>query len=575
MNDYPEAVALLSGLKRYVVVKTQPGKDYAYSYLRFSSPPQEEGDSTRRQTSLCDAWLAKHPDVTLDSTLRLYDRGVSAAEGANRLDPKRAMARFLAYVESGRVKAGSFLVVENLDRLTRENPIDAIPWILGLIAKGIKIVALTPMEVIFDSAMDEHRLMMMLWELARGHGESKRKSGLLGQVWAEKKRQARENVPHGRAVPAWIELLDGKYRLIPRAAEAVRTIFRLCIGGNGAGEILRILNIQGVKPFSRGGRWVKSYVTKILENRAAFGEYQPCRGTGGVVPDGEPIPGYFPAAITEAEFYAAQSAKRSRLKGSGRPCAKGGPSSPFAGLLHSAIDGEKIRIRTVRGKRSFCTAAHWEMRQTGVSTSFPRDHLVDGLLSQLAELSAADVFRDPEGSRIQELEGRLAESEKRLAVARERFRADPESLFWQTEATEADRDVRATQSELQTARQAAESPLTETWAEAVRAMSEADTGRLRQALLQTVSEVWCLFVRKGQRAFAIVQVWFAGDAGRRDYLIASRIPTGGACKTRKAGWTAISATGLAPESLDLRDRKQAARFAADFVELDLSAVPLP
>src|SRR5262245_43600027 len=80
----------------------------AYSYIRFSSKKQEEGDSIRRQTELTAAWAKRHK-MHLDTSLA-PDRGISAFRGKNR--DLGALGAFLRLVESGRVLAGSHLVVE-------------------------------------------------------------------------------------------------------------------------------------------------------------------------------------------------------------------------------------------------------------------------------------------------------------------------------------------------------------------------------------------------------------------------------------------------------------------------------
>ena len=43
----------------------------AYSYIRFSSRKQDRGDSVRRQEALREAWLKRHPRVTLDTSFTL------------------------------------------------------------------------------------------------------------------------------------------------------------------------------------------------------------------------------------------------------------------------------------------------------------------------------------------------------------------------------------------------------------------------------------------------------------------------------------------------------------------------
>ena len=54
----------------------------AYSYIRFSTPEQADGDSLRRQTEAARAYAARH-DLDFDETLDLTDPGISAHYGKN------------------------------------------------------------------------------------------------------------------------------------------------------------------------------------------------------------------------------------------------------------------------------------------------------------------------------------------------------------------------------------------------------------------------------------------------------------------------------------------------------------
>src|SRR5262245_41808498 len=122
----------------------------AYSYLRFSSAKQADGDSVRRQTALRDAWVAKAGAV-LDTTLTLKDEGVSAFTGGHRQNPDRhALAAFLELVRRGRVPRGSYLIVESLDRLSREHIRPALTLLLNLIDSGVRVVQLLPVEAVYD-----------------------------------------------------------------------------------------------------------------------------------------------------------------------------------------------------------------------------------------------------------------------------------------------------------------------------------------------------------------------------------------------------------------------------------------
>src|SRR5947208_2900889 len=137
----------------------------AYSYLRFSSPEQSKGDSIRRQTELRDQWLDRN-GVMLNTTLTLRDEGISGFSGKHRENPDRhALATFLELVHAGRITRGSYLIVESLDRLTREHIRPALTLLLNLIDNGIRIVQLLPVETIYDEEVEPMTLMMAIMEL--------------------------------------------------------------------------------------------------------------------------------------------------------------------------------------------------------------------------------------------------------------------------------------------------------------------------------------------------------------------------------------------------------------------------
>src|SRR5882757_2817482 len=102
------------------MVKKAPPR--VYSYLRFSDPQQRDGDSTRRQDDEAKRYADKH-GLVLDTALRMTDEGLSGYHGAKK--KKGALGAFLVKVEDGEVPVGSILLVENVDRLSREDFIAA------------------------------------------------------------------------------------------------------------------------------------------------------------------------------------------------------------------------------------------------------------------------------------------------------------------------------------------------------------------------------------------------------------------------------------------------------------------
>jgi len=142
----------------------------AFSYVRFSDPAQKTGDSLRRQMEARDAWLAANPHAVLDTKLKMTDEGISARHGKNRSD-KACLGAFLKLVEDGHsIPKGSYLLVENLDRLSRQEVHEGLYLLLGLIRAGIRVVQLMPAVTEFaDNGEDmSMKLMMAIMELRRG-----------------------------------------------------------------------------------------------------------------------------------------------------------------------------------------------------------------------------------------------------------------------------------------------------------------------------------------------------------------------------------------------------------------------
>jgi len=516
-------------------VKTKPNASaIAFSYLRFSSPAQAEGDTVRRQSTLLDAWLKSNPHVRLDTSLTLVDAGVSGFTGKHRTNKKHALATFFDLVERGRVPAGSYLVVENLDRLTREKPIDAIPAALGLIKAGVKIQQLAPLTT-YDSEMQLSNLLMMMLELSRGHGESKRKSDTLGEVWGAKKKAARETrKPYGRMCPAWLELVDGKYRAKADAAKTVRKIFQWCADGLGAYGILGKLAEEEIPPIGhRGKPWERSYVKKLLNSVSVLGIYQPHKGSRGPnrKADGEPISDFYPRVVSDELWHKAHEAIKSRKRCSGRPAVKS--NNPFSGLLHCAIDQCPIHVQGTNGPNFKYLVSHAAlMKRKGAKwRAFPLDVFRTQVLDELEELKGAELFADPGAAKLVALTKDLADVERRLSNATARFEADPESQQWQNLVSKYDREKRAIVKERAEEQQRSANPLSAAWVEAVELMARDEPDRLRAALLSVVDGVWCVFAGSAMRKVAAVQVWFKGGS-HREYAIHYRVRYGSDNKTR-------------------------------------------
>ena len=310
----------------------------AYSYIRFSTPEQAKGDSLKRQLEASEQY-ARDNGLVIDTTLR--DLGKSAFKSANAKDGK--LGDFLARVQSGEISKGSVLIVESLDRLSRDTVMNALPSFIALIQSGITVVTLGSSPQRYDSATiaaNPYILIGSLLEMVRANEESQRKSDRLGAVWGRKKLEAGKNGPITKRAPAWLEVKNGEFRGVKGRSELIQRIFEMTIGGHGKGAIAKIFNEEKTPSFGKSG-WHPSYLQKILTNRAVFGEYQPMtRKTGKRAPDGEPVANYFPEIVTEDVFLRAQRARNRRNKTGGRPSE--GSHAIFTGLIKCGHCGGSV-----------------------------------------------------------------------------------------------------------------------------------------------------------------------------------------------------------------------------------------
>jgi DNA invertase Pin-like site-specific DNA recombinase len=503
----------------------------AYSYLRFSRPEQLKGDSQRRQIELSRKW-AERNDVPLDESLDLRDLGVSAFRGKNVRTG--ALGLFLKAIENGRVKAGDFLILENLDRLSRDDVFDnALPLVRQIIVAGVSIVTLSPERVYSRKSVREvGPLLEMLMALCLANDESRKKSERLSEAWQAKRRTAVKKKLTSIA-PRWLTLAQDRtsFRPIPERVEVVKSIFRLAAEGAGATAITKRLNADAVPTFGSGKRaarfWQTSYVKKILANRAVLGEWQPYRMKDGKrVPVGEPVIDYYPAIVSPAQFYAAERSRKER-KGVG---GRNGDAvrNLFTGLLKDARDGSSLTIVNKGDGPSLVSSAARAGRRGSVYVSFPYVLFEQALLVWGYDLDLSDVLPKPATNLdavIAEKTGRLSDVESRLAKLKERLRTsgDIDVLVDTVVALDRERkEMKAELDRLMALQATPESDAVGGLRSLIRALKRAEGEtlcslrlRLRQLLRRFVADIVVLTVLVNHERVAIVDVLLKNGGRRR------------------------------------------------------------
>ncbi|MFS0850066.1 recombinase family protein, partial [Novosphingobium panipatense] len=396
----------------------------AYSYVRCSTPEQMQGDTFRRQFDLAEQYAAKR-GWEIDRTLRLHDAGVSAFRGRNAVEG--TLGAFLEHVRSGEISPGSVLLIESLDRLSRQEIDDALWLFLDIIRSDVTIVTLLDeMEYSRESLkgpMGSVSLIVSLFILSRAHEESATKARRLKEAWRAKRKQAVENnMPLTGVIPAWLRLDRKRHQveLIPERAAIVERIFRDTLSGQGQHQIAMRLNGEGVKPWGRGAYWHRSYIAKILSNDAVIGIMTPhtldyTEGKRTRTPQ-EPIKGYYPAAVSEALWLDVQAMRTGKVATGRRGVHAANPVTHMLARLAMCPTCGGSMSRVHKGSRSrpslVCSRARTKAGCTYKSVRI--DLLEEAIIDRLPER-----LRDaPAGVRISEvLDSRFTKSRTGVSLS--------------------------------------------------------------------------------------------------------------------------------------------------------------
>ena len=198
-----------------------PLKPQAYSYLRMSTDRQLLGDSRRRQLEASRAYATAN-GLELAEGAEREDIGVSAFRGANVRDG--ALGQFLEAVRSGSVKRGSYLIVESLDRLSREQVLNAQSLFLSIIRAGINLVTLMDGKKYEAGKVDLADLITSLVIMSRAHEESLTKSKRIAAAWKNKRSDAAEK-PMTKWCPAWLTLAPDRSGYVAIAVRCWRKVY--------------------------------------------------------------------------------------------------------------------------------------------------------------------------------------------------------------------------------------------------------------------------------------------------------------------------------------------------------------
>lgn len=245
-----------------------------YSYIRWSSDRQELGTTLQRQ-------ITGAKEFAIQQGLELVeviDAGVSAFKGKNTTDGK--LGDFIAAVEAKAIPSDSWLYVENLDRLTRQDVTTAQELFLKLLRLGLTVVTGMDKRVYTNESVNQNPtdLMLSILLFSRANEESKTKQArTIGNVETLiecHKKGEPVNIKSAGKHPFWVDDSGSQYEAIkphPKYWQIAREALDMFLEGHGIYKVKRYLDDQYPNELN-GKEWDYQVIKRMRESRALIGE---------------------------------------------------------------------------------------------------------------------------------------------------------------------------------------------------------------------------------------------------------------------------------------------------------------
>jgi DNA invertase Pin-like site-specific DNA recombinase len=416
----------------------------AIVYARWSTKNQEDGDSLARQ-------INKARDIAETRRWRIVEEhiesGKSAYHGRNRAENGKLRA-LEERAERGEL-TGMVLMVEAMDRLSRQEPIESLTLLTNLCKRGLTIFEFGSETTYTTAKINENwaNLVVALAKAGEAHDSSKLKARRVSSAWraTQEAGRTKAGTADPRLCPAWMEVIDGEYTVIEQRADVIREMFRMARDGHGLRTIALKANEIRSKINWPSAAWNIRSVSQTIHGRRVLGEYQPQRRVDHVArAEAGPPRKIYPEIVPLELWHQAQSSIETR-KNTGGPrtkavnilshvcrCAHRPIIQRPDGTEHlSAVPcGSRMSLRThKRQKWQLVCADFGRAGDCKSNATFIYEYLLKGLLDNISHfVSAAPALpQDDRLARIALAKSELQTKHQRLEQLADEFveTADP------------------------------------------------------------------------------------------------------------------------------------------------------
>lgn len=397
----------------------------AITYLRWST--LEQGNSDRSSEDRQDINTRRVCEQNgWPIAMRIVDSGRSAYTGTNLT--KGELGRLTAKFQSGALSPASHvLVVEELDRLSRQPPGTMTRWLAPLLDSGLWLCIANSGQVIKAETMERDfgGFVTLMSQAFSAHDFSRRQSERGAAAWRKRRQAAASGIGGSRhRARGWLtwDVEQKCYATVPERVWLVREMFRLRLEGYGKGAIAKSFNTLAAEdpryePWSTSRTppkaWTATAIGRIVQDRAVVGYVQyhiNPRGADKKVAAGEPVKAY--PAIIDEETWARANDRRleNQLRHQGR-------SRSVSNLL-----GPLAKCKACGGTMQPLGSARVRVNKDGTRSQ----HYF--LYCQTAKMTSGVQCSNQRGWRYSAIEGPIIERLLELAIDDQHFKSDDEEI---------------------------------------------------------------------------------------------------------------------------------------------------
>lgn len=364
-----------------------------FSYSRISSSEQRKGRGLKRQADMAAEYAAEHNYELVE----LSDSGVSAFKAKNNATHGK-LAVFIQAITDGMVEPGSILLVEALDRLSRDDMTVALEKFLAIINRGVEVHTLADGKV-YVKGCNLADIMMSIIMMCTANQESVHKSNRGKKNWEAIRDDLRAGKAAASHVPRYIKRIKSdegdRYELPEENKKLLTRIVKMYLDEDmGYRNICRELNDEGIKNFM-GRKWATAGLNQMLQNVALMGNYAPESMKGEVVE------GLFPAAITVDTWNRLLSRRREKASPyvAGRT---GGTVYMFKNIIKCGECGESMFISQCAGHSYYRCASQRNGVESCCNGGMRVDEVDVAVFEFLAGVDFAAVFSDQSAVKVEQ-----------------------------------------------------------------------------------------------------------------------------------------------------------------------------